>query len=333
MHSSLPSHVIIFQDYIDKGYGFMLIKIIPSLLCLSLFLPAYEVDIKFIKKQFHKDVLIQNIYNKRFSKEIKKVCKLSDSLCYQKTIAALQKEYSLLEDRKLQKLYSKQVISKIPSLEYIKRLQSYLLTYNSYFDSSQFITFIDLSKQMIFILLFEKEKQTFHFIGGDLISAGDINREKEVILGEDHFLKTPTGIFDIKSGWRSDGEILSDGYTLPYGQNNRYVFYFGQQESIRYNTFDRNGTKLDDESSWTLIKDELSFALHAHQSSSFRGKPYSHGCVRTSNEFNAFLDNYHILHAKAIDGKDWISRSTPPNDPRYHNFAGRYLIVVDKLPR
>lgn len=311
----------------------MLIKKMFPLFILTFLLESYELDIKKLQHSFYKEVLIQNIYHKRFLKHLSQVCPLSDGQCYEKEIIKLQKKYSILEDRGLQKLYSAQIINTIPSDAYIKSVQYYLKSNLSYFTHSQFVTFIDLSKQLIFLFIFEKKKNVFHFIGKDLISAGNIAREKEVILGEDHFLKTPTGIFEIKSGWRSVGEILSDGYTLPYGQKDRFIFYFGKQPSVRYNTFDRNGTKLTDENQWTLIKDELSFALHAHQSSNSLGKPYSHGCVRITNELNTFLDNHMALHKKVIKEDVWVSKyASVPKDPKYYDLAGSYLFIVHKLP-
>ena len=297
-------------------------------------LHAYELDIKLLQHTFYKKVLINNIYHKRFFKTLEKKCLLSDGHCFRKEIKKLQKQYSLLNDSKLQKLYNKHVLEQISTDLYIKKLKSYLRKHISYFENSQFITFIDISKQLLFLLIYEKKHDTFHLIGKDLISTGDIHREKEVIIGDDHFLKTPTGIFEIKSGWRSEGEILDDKSTLPYGQKDRYVFYFGHQESVRYNTFDQNGTKLTEKKEWTLIKDKLSFALHAHQSSRQLGKASSHGCIRISNELNFFLDNHHVLHQKTIKEDKWVSRfSQAPMNPKYQNIAGRYLFIVDSLPK
>lgn len=307
-------------------------KTLPLLL-LPLLLYSYELDIKKLQHSFYKKVLLKNLYHKRFIKHLGQICSLSDELCYEKEIKKLQKRYSILEDRGLQKLYTSQVINTIQSEPYLKILKAYLRSHISYFKHSQFFTFIDLSEQLIFLFLFDHKREAFHLIGHDLISAGNIAREREVVLGEDHFLKTPSGIFELKSGWRSDGEVLSDGSTLPYGQKGRFIFYFGKQPSIRYNTFDRNGTKLTDEKQWTLIKDELSFALHAHQSSNSLGKPYSHGCIRITNELNAFLDNHMVLHKKMLKDKVWKAKyASPPKDPKYYDLAGSYLFVVDKLP-
>ncbi len=112
----------------------------------------------------------------------------------------------------------------------------------------------------------------------------------------------------------------------------RYVFYFGKQKSIRYNTFDKNHNKIYDTKKWKLITDKLEFALHSHKSDKPMGKPYSHGCIRMSDELNRFLDNYLVLHKHMFDGKKWLHKySKEPNDPKYNELAGEYLIIFDKI--
>ena len=54
--------------------------------------------------------------------------------------------------------------------------------------------------------------------------------------------------------------------------------------------------------------------MHAHQSSKPMGKPYSHGCVRTTDELNRYLEKHHIL-------------TTTKNNLIY----GQYLVIFDKI--
>ena len=207
---------------------------------------------------------------------------------------------------------------------------NYLWGQRDYFSHSQFISLIDLSKQVLIIVLWDNTEKTFHHIGFDFISSGDMSREAEVTNGDSHYLKTPVGLFDIKSGWRSDGKPLEDNVTLPYGKKDTFVFYFGEQESIRYNTFDANGEKITDPDKWQLITDKLQFAIHAHKSATLLGEPNSHGCIRMSNELNLFLDNNlvfskHLLNEK----KEWTHPyKKPPKEPKNHVLAGKYLIII-----
>lgn len=310
-----------------------LLKKIFSFFILTFTLSSYELDIKQLQHNFYQDVLIQNLYYKRFSQHLAQACPLYKENCYKKVIKKLQAKYSIVEDRQLRELYRLKIINTLPQDDYLKKAKSYLNKHSHHFENSQFVSFIDLSKQLFVLFLFEEKKHFFHYVGQDSISAGNIQREQEVLPGEDHYFKTPSGLFEIQSGWRSKGEVYADGTTLPYGQKDRFVFYFGKQFSVRYNTFDSKGRKLKDKKQWTLIKDQLSFAMHAHQSSNRLGKPYSHGCIRISNELNTFLDNHMVLHKKVLQAKQWISKSAQvPKNPKHHDLAGSYLVVVDKLP-
>ena len=77
---------------------------------------------------------------------------------------------------------------------------------------------------------------------------------------------------------------------MPYGEKKRLVFFFGEQKSIRYNTF-KNGKKIKYKKNYQLITDKLSFAIHTHISKKSFGVAASHGCIRMSHELNVFLDN------------------------------------------
>jgi len=159
-----------------------------------------------------------------------------------------------------------------------------------------------------------------------------MKREKEIMYGENHYLKTPTGIFKSKIGWRSEGKKSDDNVTLGYGKKDRFIFYFGKLDTIRYNTFDKNKQKIKDPKKWKLITDKLSFAVHAHQSSKSMGTPNSHGCVRMSDELNRFLDNNSVLHKNMYKNEKWLSKySKEPRDSKYHNLSGEYLIIFDNI--
>jgi hypothetical protein len=125
---------------------------------------------------------------------------------------------------------------------------------------------------------------------------------------------------------------LDDNITLPYGKKDRYIFYFGKQLGVRYNTFDSNKTKIHDKTKWKLIKDSFEFAMHAHQSTAKFGKKSSHGCIRTSEELNIFLDNNFVLHKSMVDDGKWIHPYLKkPKEQAHIQLVGEYLIVFDKI--
>lgn len=216
---------------------------------------------------------------------------------------------------------------------YWDEAQNYLWGQVEHFTSSQFITLVDLSKQVLILVLWDNEKKNFHHIGFDFVSTGDMSRESEVTNGDSHYLKTPIGLFDIKSGWRSDGKPLDDNVTLPYGKKDTFVFYFGEQDSIRYNTFDSDGGKITDPSKWQLITDKLQFAIHAHESATSLGEPNSHGCIRMSTELNLFLDNNSVFFKHLYnENKEWTHPyKKPPKEPKNHELAGEYMLIIDEL--
>ncbi|EQB40527.1 hypothetical protein M947_01630 [Sulfurimonas hongkongensis] len=215
---------------------------------------------------------------------------------------------------------------------YWQRAKKHLLKYKEKFKTSQFISFVDLKKQVFILVLYDAEVDDFFAIGFDFISSGDMSREAEVKSREDHYFKTPSGLFSIKSGWRSKGEMLDDNVTLPYGKKGSFVFYFGEQSSVRYNTFDVNGKKIKDIKKHKLIRDKLKFALHTHKSSLEFGVARSHGCIRMSEELNSFLDNNLVFFKHLYKGKKWIHPyKKPPKHPKNHPLAGEYLLVVDSV--
>lgn len=281
----------------SKYLLFLLLALLP--------LKAFAFDVQDIQKDFHKHVTLLAICSEA------KNCS--------------HPEHRTKIVKKIQKTYI--------SYPYWNALKEKLSVHKKSFTHSQFITVIDLSRQLLILLLWKDTKKSFHFIGSDLISSGNMEKESKVTIGEDHYLKTPTGIYRVKGGWRSDGKVLDDNITLPYGKKDRFVYYFGKQKSIRYNTFDKNGTKITDKKKWQLIEGELEFAIHAHKSTTTLGKPFSHGCIRMSNELNIFLDNNLVLHKNAFDGnRKWDMRYIQaPNYDKNNTLAGEYLFVFDKI--
>lgn len=215
---------------------------------------------------------------------------------------------------------------------YWKRAKKQLWKNRKHLDSSQFVTLIDLSKQVLILVLWDKEAKDFYPIGFDFISSGDINREKEVTNGEDHYFKTPIGFFKIKSGWRSDGKTYKDNITMPYGKKDRFIFYFGEQKGLRYNTFDKNNKKIKDPKKYKLITDKLKFAMHAHTSTAPFGVAYSHGCIRMSNELNLYLDNNLVFFKNLYNGEKWIHPyKKPPSRPKNYKLAGEFMLVLNSI--
>jgi hypothetical protein len=213
---------------------------------------------------------------------------------------------------------------------YYKKIKKHLHKSAKLFTHTQFVTLVDLSKQILILNIWDYEKKDFYLVGFTHISSGDINREIQTKPGEDHYVKTPAGVFDIKSGWRSDGKLNDAKTAKPYGSKDKFVFFFGTQESVRYNTFDKNGTKIKDKKKWVLIKDNLELAMHAHTGVENFGYPQSHGCIRMSEELNSFLDNNFVFFSHLLDGKRWTHPyEKAPKRPKNHDLAGKYLIIID----
>lgn len=294
---------------------------------------ASALNVQEIQKNFRNNVVLKPIYSKYYSGYIDYVCDNNDSECYSQELNKL-----ILDERNLLDINIKNSLEErekkfILDDAYWEKAQVHLNTIRDKLESSQFLSLIDLSNQVLIVILWDNENKIFYPIGYDFISSGNMEKEVQVINGDDHYLKTPSGVFSIQSGWRSKGEILEDNITMPYGQEGRFVFYFGKQESVRYNTLDENGSKIEDKSRWKLIKDELELAIHAHQSSLSLGKPHSHGCIRMSHELNEFLDN-NLVFFKSFYNQDneWAPPHVkPPSEPKYYDLAGKYILIIDKL--
>lgn len=218
------------------------------------------------------------------------------------------------------------------SKNYFNKAKKHLLKNKNKFTYTQFVSLVDLSKQILLLTIWDNEKKDFFKVGYDYISSGAMEREVETKIGEDHYVKTPEGLFKIKSGWRSDGKMLDDNSTKPYGEKGRFVFYFGKHESIRYNTFDRDGNKIKDKKKWVLIKDHLQLAMHAHSSENTLGTPQSHGCLRISADLNKFLDNNFVFFSHLLEEDEWVHPyDKKPDNPKNHKLAGKYILIIDSV--
>jgi hypothetical protein len=292
---------------------------------------ANTANIEDLQKEFKKEVLELNAYKKRFSSFLYEECGI-DSVCYKRTVERMKTWESVQADKELKHLLTNKYSRLTYDDEYWHNLLNKLKNKDIDLSYTQFVSIIDLDKQLYIVTLWDQEKQEFEYIGKDLISSGNMNREGEVKYGEDHYLKTPAGVFKSKYGWRSEGKRGTDKASLGYGYKDRYIFYFGKQTSIRYNTFDQNRKKIYNPDKWQLIKDQLEFAVHSHKSSKPMGQPNSHGCIRMTDELNRFLDNNSILHKNMLEGEKWLHKyAQEPSEPKYHNLAGEYLIIFDKV--
>ena len=298
---------------------------------ISFFLPFYlhssTFDIKAIQEDFYNKVVFEPLYLQRYNIPLDAICEWHTEQCYKIERDKLELDPST--EILLKKRDAKFTLDE----RYWNLAQKHLWNVRENFSSSQFLTLVDLSKQVLILVLWDNEKETFYPIGFDFISGGNMDKEMQVINGDDHYLKTPAGLFSIQSGWRSDGKILEDNITMPYGKKDRFVFYFGKQMSVRYNTFDKNGTKILDASKWQLITDELELAIHAHKSTTSFGRAHSHGCIRMTNELNIFLDNNLVFFKNFYnENNEWLyPDKKQPSEPKNHKLSGEYMLVIDKL--
>lgn len=294
---------------------------------------ASTLSVEKIQENFYKKVVLKPIYLQYYSDYLNYVCDDNDKVCRSLTLEKLINDENTLRDMNIQNFLEERETKFILDNTYWEKALVHLYEVRDRLFSSQFLTLIDLSNQVLILILWDQQDKTFHPIGFDFISSGNMEKEIQVINGDDHYLKTPSGVFSIESGWRSKGQTLEDNITMPYGNKGRFVFYFGKQDSVRYNTLDENGSKIEDKSKWKLIKDKLEFAIHAHQSSVSLGKPHSHGCIRMSNELNEFLDN-NLVFFKYFYNEDlkWLPPyAKPPRKPKYYDLAGEYMLIIDEL--
>lgn len=299
----------------------------------SISLHSSTYNLSEIQNDFYANVALKPLYEKYYGQSIDVLCKGRSKICYNSELLKIMKNSPFTENSFIKKSLAQRKKKFHIRNNYWKKAKEHLSSKQDAFTFTQFIALVDLSKQVLILVLWDNDTKTFHPIGFDFISSGNINKEVETNTGDDHYLKTPSGLFNIQSGWRSNGKVLDDNVTLPYGQKNTYVFYFGTQKSIRYNTFDKNGTKVKDINKWNLITDKLNLALHAHKSSAPFGRPNSHGCIRISDELNLFLDNNLVFFKELYNNKkEWKHPyNKPPKEPKNYQLAGKYLFVLDKI--
>ncbi len=293
---------------------------------MSTFLQANAYNLRLIQGDFYNKVILEPLYNKYYIRSLEKTCKNKATECYGIRLSNfMQKKYvkNILKKRAETFVLDDKYLTQV---EFRMRSDKWRLT------STQFITIVDLSKQVFVLLLWDNKMKTLKPIGFDFIASGAMEREAEVKKGEDHFLKTPSGFFPIVSGWRSKGKIYKDKYTMPYGKKDRFVFFFGIQKSVRYNTFKKNGKKMKSKKEYKLITDKLNFAIHTHISKKSLGIPASHGCIRMSHELNVFLDNNLVFFKHLYRNGTWLHPyKKPPESPKNFELAGEYMLIIDKI--
>jgi hypothetical protein len=303
------------------------------ILWIALFYLSFaNINVEKLQTQFIKDVLILSAYKDRYNNYLESQCQ-DDIQCTCNTIETLKEWDSVRNDTKLQELLQSRLSLAFIEQNYLKKIKTKLFNLQLDLESSQFLTIIDLEQQKLILLLWDKELEQFHFIGQNFVSTGNMEREIEIKLGEDHYLKTPAGIFKAHKGWRSDGKAHKDNNKiLGYGKKDRYIFYFGEHITIRYNVFDQERNKIYKKEDWQLIRDTLKFAMHSHESPMKMGTPNSHGCIRMNDELNRFLDNHFVLHKPNIINDQWEHKyAKPPKNPQNMNLAGQYLIIFDQI--
>lgn len=303
------------------------------IITLLLFNSLLFSNTNLLSTTFKSDVVELPIYKKIFRNYLSKKCN-EDEECKKESIFNIKTWESTKENKKLQRLL-KRKNSRInfDELYWIKlENKIFNLVKNKNIKKSQFISLIDLSKQLVTIVLYDQKENIIKYIGSDLVSTGDMLRERYVKKGEDHYFKTPTGVFEQNNGWRSDGKYSEVTKSYGYGQEGSFIFYFGKQQAKRLHTFNYKGEKLRNPDEWKIISDKLTFAMHSHQSSTGYGKPYSHGCVRTTHELNKFMDKNSILHKNSYQNNKWIVKyNIEPNNKAHIDIAGKYLVIVDNL--
>lgn len=306
-------------------------KKVMTLLCLSTWLFGFSIET--LQSKFYNNVIEKNIYKNHFQSFLQKECSITDEFCIDKTIERLKTWESTQDNRFLQYRLNERSQEILLTPLQVQKIKSKIQTMveSKNITTSQYITFVNLQLQRLSVIFYEAQTKEVTIIGTDLISTGNMEKEKEVKWGEDHFLKTPSGVFKNLKGWRSNGEFNPVKKTLGYGQKDRFVFYFGRQPSVRYNTFDAHKNKIANPLDYKLIKDDLEFAMHSHESTKKMGQPHSHGCIRITHELNLFLDEELVLHANNLNNGRWTNLSKAPKNYQEKSYTGQYLLVVDKI--
>jgi hypothetical protein len=310
-------------------------KILIVLFTLISFVFSSNPNIRELRKEFYNHVIVINNYKHYFKDELNKNCKDNDIQCYQNVIKDIK---ALKNDDR-----NKQVTDDLRSHkqatfitnEYFKEAKKTVfkkLT-GKKFSDFEYISLVDLSRQIYIIFLYDKKENKLYKIGVDLISGGTIHRENEVKYGEDHYFGTPEGVYEVKKGWRSAGKFKEDNVTMPYGSKDMFIYYFGKMKAKRYHTFTKSRKKIQNEKNYILIDDTLNFAIHSHNSADRLGFPNSHGCVRMSDEMNIYLDKNLVLHKNFFNkNEQWnLKYSKKPKEIHNIKIKGAYLVIVNSL--
>lgn len=295
-----------------------------------------EKTLNELRQEFYDEVVELPVYLKHYERYIDAACKKSDIKCQIDLIKKMKNNKAVQSNKKIPKDIFRFLSRTYTSPEYIAEIKQKLLEQLEDKDlkDHEFISTIDLTRQIFLIFLYDKQNNDFHKIGVDFISSG--NKEKEGIInwGDDHFFDTPTGVFSISQGWRSEGKYKTyqNETYQPYGSADRFIYHVGKIRTTRYHVFDKYKQKINDKDDWLVIKDTIDFALHSHNSDAPFGQPYSHGCIRMSDSLNYFLDTNAILHKRFFRDDKWRLRFTKkPDELKYKEYAGEYVVIFDKI--
>ena len=284
-----------------------------------------NLNVEKIKLDFNKNVIEFGIYKKIYKKILDKKCKKEDFQCFDNFISKI-KQYDENNRQYIFDYYENNEI--LFKDEYFKKIEKKLKKdiNKLSFKKSEFLTVVDLKNQILTIIYFDVNEQKYYKIGSDYISSGNIEKEKQIKYGQEHYLNTPTGVFRKKSGWRTIAKDKKGKESLSYGYKDRYVYYFGKYITHRYDTFTKNRKKIYNKKNWKIIKDKVNFAMHSYGYQTEYGYKASHGCIRTSDQLIRFLDENMILHKKILKR---YKRKTLKKT--YKKYAGEYLVIYNKV--
>ncbi|MEF2175878.1 MAG: L,D-transpeptidase [Candidatus Absconditabacteria bacterium] len=204
--------------------------------------------------------------------------------------------YTLFDNNQLKQELNGNYYNEIQSQDYSavsNFINNILLFNNLELLNSQYLVFVDTNKQLIYIIYYSKENNTFQILGKDLVTTGDYK------LGNKYF-NTPHLIIDrsifVKNDWKAEGTGR-----MGFGPKGSRIRYLGDH------IINKSGTKFANQPGGGYFK--LSLALHTSNKNGDKklGSRVSHGCVRVSKFMLQFLDKTGML-----DGK-----------------AGKYLIIGD----
>ena len=310
--------------------------IISILFIQTLF--GVEKTLEELKVEFYTEVIELPIFVKHYGLYINAACTKDDISCQLQLVDKMKQNKTVEKNEELQKDILESLFERYTTKKYLKSITEklHIQLQEKDLKDHEFITTVDLSRQLFLIFLYDKKQNHFHKIGVDLISSGDQMKEGQIIWGEDHYFDTPTGVFTISQGWRSEGQYktnrINNEEYQPYGSKNRFIYHVGKIQTKRYHVFDRSKQKIENQDKWRVIEDTIDFALHSHNSSSPMGAPDSHGCIRMKDTLNYFLDTNAILHKKFFRDDKWRLRFTKqPDGLKYKEFAGEYIVIFDKI--